>query len=128
MRGARIVVAAGMTVAVMAVGGVDASFAQDAKAGAAVFNQCRICHQIGAGAQNAIGPVLTGVVGRKAATYPGYDYSDALKSAGLTWTPENLTKWLKNPAALVAGTKMTFPGLSSDADIANVIAYLKSNT
>jgi len=33
---------------------------------------------------------------------------------------------LKDPKAKVPGTKMTFPGLSSDADIDNVIAYLKT--
>jgi cytochrome c len=103
-----------------------AAHAQDAAAGKTVFAQCSICHQIGAGAQNMIGPVLTGVVGRKAATYPGFDYSDALKAANLTWTDDNLKKWLKDPSALVPGTKMTFPGLPNETDIDNVIAYLKT--
>jgi cytochrome c len=103
---------------------VNAVSAQDAAAGEQTFAKCRICHQIGPDAQNSIGPDLNGVVGRKAATEPDFDYSDALKASGLTWDQPTLEKWLKAPAALVPGTKMTFAGLTSDRQIANVIAYL----
>ena len=102
------------------------SRAQDAAAGEKVFLQCRVCHQIGEGAKIGIGPVLNGVVGRPAGVYPGYSYSDANKNSGLTWDEATLTEYLKNPRAKVPGTKMTFPGLKKDEDIANVIAYLKS--
>ena len=102
------------------------SRAQDAAAGEKVFLQCRMCHQIGEGAKIGIGPVLNGVVGRPAGVYPGYSYSDANKNSGLTWDEATLTEYLKNPRAKVPGTKMTFPGLKKDEDIANVIAYLKS--
>ncbi len=98
----------------------------DAAAGEKVFAQCRVCHQIGPNAKNMVGPNLTGVVGRPAGTFPGYNYSDANKKSGLTWNEETLTKYLKKPQALVPGTKMTFPGLSSDDAINNVIAYLKT--
>jgi cytochrome c len=103
-----------------------AAFAQDAAAGEKVFLKCKVCHQIGDTAKNSVGPVLTGVVGRPAGTYPGYSYSDANKNSGLTWDEATLTVYLKNPKAKVPGTKMTFPGLPSDDDIANVIAYLKT--
>ena len=102
------------------------AFAQDAAAGAEVFKKCKVCHQIGDGAKNAVGPVLTGVVGRPAGTYPGYNYSEANKTSGITWDEATLTVYLKNPKAKVPGTKMTFPGLQSDDDIKNVIAYLKT--
>jgi cytochrome c len=102
------------------------AFAQDAAAGEKVFLKCKVCHQIGDTAKNSVGPVLTGVVGRPAGTYPGYAYSDANKNSGLTWDEATLTVYLKNPKAKVPGTKMTFPGLPSDDDIANVIAYLKT--
>jgi len=103
-----------------------AALGQDAAAGEKVFRVCKACHQIGPDAHNAIGPVLTGVVGRKAGTYPGYNYSDANKKSGIVWTEDELKKYLQHPAAVVPGTKMTFAGLPKPSDIDNVIAYLKT--
>ena len=99
--------------------------AQDATAGEHVFVKCKACHQIGDGAKNMVGPVLNGVVGRHAGVYPDYSYSDANKNSGFTWDEATLKEYLKNPRAKVPGTKMAFAGLSSEADIDNVIAYLK---
>jgi cytochrome c len=99
--------------------------AQDAAAGEKVFLKCKVCHQIGEGAKNSVGPVLNGVVGRKAGSVEGYNYSDANKNSGLTWDEATLKEYLPNPRAKVPGTKMTFAGLPNPADIDNVIAYLK---
>lgn len=104
---------------------VGAAAAQDAAAGEKVFLKCKICHQVGEGAKNMVGPVLNGVVGRKAGSYPDYHYSDANKNSGLTWDEAELKKYLKDPKGVVPGTKMVFPGLTSDQDADNVIAYLK---
>jgi cytochrome c len=100
--------------------------AQDAAAGEKVFTKCKVCHQIGPNAKNMVGPNLTGVVGRPAGTVAGYSYSEANKNSGITWDEATLSVYLKNPKAKVPGTKMIFPGLTSDDDIKNVIAYLKS--
>jgi cytochrome c len=105
--------------------GAGAARAQDATAGEQVFKKCHACHNVGEGAHNAVGPVLNGVVGRPAGTYPGYNYSDANKNSGLTWDEATLTVYLRDPRAEVPGTKMSFAGLASDKEIANVIAYLK---
>ena len=102
-----------------------AAAAGDAAAGEADFRVCKTCHQIGEGAKNFVGPELNGVVGRKAGTVAGYHYSDANKNSGITWNEATLAKYLKHPREVVPGTKMAFPGLPSDEDIANVIAYLK---
>ena len=102
-----------------------AAYAQDAAAGEQVFKKCKICHQIGEGAKNMVGPVLNGVVGRKAGAIEGYSYSDANKNSGITWDEATLKVYLKNPRQKVPGTKMVFPGLTSETDIDNVIAYLK---
>lgn len=102
-----------------------AANAGDPAAGEKVFLKCRACHQIGEGAKNAVGPVLNGVVGRKAGTYPGYSYSEANKKSGLTWDEATLKEYLKSPRTKVPGTKMIFPGLTKEEDIDNVIAYLK---
>jgi cytochrome c len=104
---------------------MSAAVAQDAAAGEKVFAKCKICHQIGEGAKNMVGPVLNGVVGRHSGIYEGYHYSDANKNSGITWDEATLKEYLKDPKAKVPGTKMVFPGLKSDDDIANVIAYLK---
>ena len=105
---------------------VMAEDAGDAAAGMKTFTVCKTCHQIGPTAKNFIGPVLNGIVGRKAGTYDNYSYSDANKNSGLTWDEATLKIYLKNPKAKVPGTKMTFPGLPKDTDIDNVIAYLKT--
>jgi cytochrome c len=107
------------------VASIGAAVAQDAAAGEKVFAKCKVCHQIGESAKNMVGPVLNGVVGRPAGTYPAYHYSDANKNSGITWDEATLKEYLKNPKAKVPGTKMVFPGLTSEEDIANVIAYLK---
>jgi cytochrome c len=98
----------------------------DVAAGKNLFNQCRACHQIGPDAQNSVGPVLNGVVGRKAGTYPGYNYSDANKGSGLTWDEATLTEYLANPKAKVPGTKMVFPGIKQPERVANIIAFLST--
>ena len=99
----------------------------DAEAGAKVFRKCAACHAVGADAENKIGPVLNGVIGRVAGSHEGFDYSDAMLAAGeggMTWTPEELDAFLTNPKQHVPGTKMSFPGLRKDEDRADVIAYL----
>ena len=109
----------------LAVGFATVASAQDVSAGEKTFNVCRACHEIGDGAKNLVGPVLSGVVGRKSGSYPGYAYSDANKNSGITWDEPTLMEYLKNPRAKVPGTKMLFPGLKRDGDIVNVIAFLK---
>ena len=100
--------------------------AGDAANGKTIFNRCMMCHSNTAGAPNKIGPNLFGVVGRKAASMPGFNYSAALKSSGLTWTPENLTKWVMGPGKLVPGNRMTFAGLSSQSQADDLVAYLET--
>ena len=107
------------------IASIGAAAAQDAAAGEKVFAKCKICHQIGEGAKNMVGPVLNGVVGRKAGTYSDYHYSDANEKSGITWDEAELKKYLKDPKGVVPGTKMVFPGLPNEKDIDNVIAYLK---
>lgn len=100
-------------------------FAQDAALGEKVFNKCRACHQIGEGAKTVVGPHLNGIVGRKAGSIEGYAYSDANKNSGITWDEATLTEYLKNPRARIQGTKMIFIGIPNEADILNLVAFLK---
>ena len=87
--------------------------------------KCKPCHQVGPGAKNGVGPELNGLVGRKAGSVQGYNYTPANKNSGLTWDEPTLNEYLKNPKAKIPGTKMIFPGLPNEAEIDNVIAYLK---
>ena len=99
----------------------------DAAAGETVFKKCMTCHAVGDGARNKVGPVLNGIVGRPAGTFPEFRYSEAMIKAGadgLVWTPEELAKYLHAPKEFVPGNKMAFAGLKDQADIDNVIAYL----
>jgi cytochrome c len=102
-----------------------AQVAGDAAAGADVFKQqCAMCHNVGPGAQNSVGPVLNGIIGRKAGSYPDFGYSPQNKNFAVTWDVATLTRYLKSPKSYIVGTKMFFDGLSSPKDVADVIAYL----
>ena len=91
----------------------------------AEFAQCQACHTTEAG-KNGIGPSLAHVYGRKAGTVAGFDYSEPMKSSGLTWNQANLNRFLTDPDDVVSGTKMTFPGIKDAAKRQAVIAYLKT--
>ena len=94
-------------------------------AGKAVFAKCAACHSVKPG-ENRLGPTLAGVIGRKAASVPGYNYSPAMKAAKLTWTRAELDAYLANPRVKLPGIKMIFAGLPSPQSRADVVAYLAS--
>jgi len=99
-------------------------------AGEKVFKKCKACHQVGEGAKNKTGPILTNIVGAPAGAVDGFKYSSAMSEAaggGLVWTPEELTAFLTKPKAYMKKTKMSFAGLKKGADIEAVIAYLQAN-
>lgn len=95
----------------------------DAGKGERVFNKCKACHKVEDGA-NSTGPYLYNVVGRDVGAASGFGYSGALDAVADVWTPEHLTAFLENPAGYAPGTSMSFAGLKSVEDRANVIAYL----
>lgn len=101
--------------------------AQDVAAGERIFNQCRVCHQIGETARNGVGPQLNGILSgaRKAATAEGYNYSPAFKALDKLWDEENFKIYIKDPRGVTPGTKMTFPGLKDETQIGNLVVFLK---
>lgn len=111
------------------------AMAQDAAKGKSTFNQCLACHALD---HSVVGPALKGVVGRKAGTFAGFQYSDLMKAAGdagLVWNTDELVEYLKNPTqylqAFVKGkgkdasgsSKMVFM-LANETQRKNVVAYL----
>ncbi|HEX9432425.1 MAG TPA: c-type cytochrome [Burkholderiales bacterium] len=100
--------------------------AGDAKRGAQLFQQCMACHSVQPG-EHMTGPSLAHVWAHKAASGEGFErYSEALQHSGITWNEATLDKWLANPAQLVPGTSMTFPGIKEAQARQDVIAYLRA--
>jgi cytochrome c oxidase assembly protein Cox11 len=94
----------------------------DAHRGRELFaERCAECHAVDT---NKTGPMLGGVVGRRAASAPGYVYSAALRAADLTWSADNLDRWLADPRGFVAGAKMPVRVLDASAR-RDIIAYLE---
>lgn len=96
--------------------------------GRRVFARCRSCHTVTEGGPNMTGPNLYGVFGRQAGGVEGYNYSNAVKTAGFVWDADKLDHWLENPHTFLRGTKMSFAGLADAADRRDVIAWLKVET
>lgn len=99
----------------------------DPAAGEKVFRKCKACHMVGEDAKNRVGPALNGVVGGPVASVEDFKYSDVFQekaAAGAVWTEDELAAFLASPRKYAKGTKMAFPGLRKDEEIANVIAYL----
>ncbi|MFM2355666.1 MAG: cytochrome c2-2 [Pseudomonadota bacterium] len=95
-------------------------------AGRAFFDaECRRCHSTDAD-RSSYGPLLDGVLGRKAGTLPGYPYSAALAGAGFVWTSGALKAWMEANDALVPDTKMRHVGISDPTVQDFVVTYLES--
>jgi len=102
----------------------NSGMSQDAQKGASLFNQCQICHSIGPGAQNKIGPELNGLDGRPAGSVPNFAYSDANKNSGITWSEASFKDYIKDPRAKVPGTKMVFAGIKNEQQVNDLWAYV----
>lgn len=95
--------------------------------GEKVFKKCKACHMVGDNAQNKVGPELNDLFGRTAGGLDTYNYDKAMTEAGangLVWTPASFDEFIKNPKKMIPGTKMGFPGLKKDKDVAAITAYL----
>ncbi len=118
-----------LIVAAAAAALLGSASAGDVDAGKKVFAKCAMCHKVGDGAKNAVGPQLNGVLSRPMGSAEGFNYSPNLKeyaASNPVWTEETLSAYLENPKAVLPKGKMAFIGLKKVEDRDNVIAYLKT--
>ena len=104
---------------------VAALAAGDPAAGEAVYSRCQGCHSL---EYHRTGPKHCGVVGRRAGSVPGSEYSPAMKKSGIVWSEKSLERFLADPPKTVPGTTMTYAGVPEAKDRADLIAYLKQQT
>jgi len=104
-----------------------AAFAGDH--GADVFRACIACHSLRADEGVRAGPTLAGIFGRRIATLPGYNFSEALKQLDIVWTPETVAKLFEiGPMAYTPGTKMPEQTIGSPEDRAALVRFLERAT
>ena len=97
--------------------------------GARVFRACTACHALAPDQGNRAGPSLHGILGRRIASLPGYNYSEALKNLDIIWTPETLTKLFEiGPARYTPGTKMPEQRIGSREDREALVHFLERAT
>lgn len=94
--------------------------------GKEVSQRCEQCHDLSKGGPDKIGPNLWSIVGRPRASRASFSYSSAMSANHDPWTYEKLFVYLKSPASMVPGTKMSFAGLPSAQDRIDLIAYLRT--
>jgi len=97
----------------------------NADAGQDVFKRCTQCHTSQKGGPNLVGPNLWGVVGRDVGKHAGFPYSEAMKTHGGSWSWDQLATYIHDPKAAVPGNKMAFPGIKDNAQLADLLAYLR---
>ena len=99
--------------------------AADAERGGALYEaRCGACHSLDA---HRVGPMHRGVFGRRAGSAPGYEYSPALKGAGLVWDAASLDAWLKDPESLVPGQRMGY-SVPESIDRDDLVAFLRRSS
>jgi cytochrome c len=94
----------------------------DPQAGEAVYARCFACHAL---AYNRTGPKHCGLLGRRAGSVAGYEYSAAMKRANWVWDRQTLDRFLADPLKTVPGTTMGYAGVKDRQERADLIAYLE---
>ena len=113
-----------LLVSLASIAAVSAARAQDVAAGETSFHKCMACHSVGDSAKNKVGPELNGIDGRKSGTADGFNYSDANKNSGITWSKDQFLDYIKDPKTKIPGTKMIFAGIKNDKEAGDLWAYL----
>lgn len=97
--------------------------AGNAVRGEALYERCFACHSL---ETDRAGPRHCGLLGRRAGSVPGFDYSPAMRASGIVWSADTLDRFLAAPTAVVPGTSMGYAGIASAQERADLIAYLRA--
>ena len=101
--------------------------AGDVTAGKAAFAACASCHQVGSAARHGFGPQLNGIIGRRAGTGPGFNYSPAMRKSEVVWSEKALAAYIRRPDNVVPGTNMRFNGWAyGEQKLVDLFAYLRT--
>lgn len=100
----------------------------DLDAGRRQFRRCSSCHTLAEGGPNRVGPNLHDLFDRSTGEVDGFNYSSALRDAGIDWSPEHLNAWLSDPRGYIPGNRMSFVGIRDADDRRDLIAYLLVET
>lgn len=98
----------------------------NAENGKDIYKKCSSCHTADKGGKTLQGPNLWGIIGRPKGSVAGFGYSEGLKGKGGEWSYEHLAQFVNNPKGFVAGTKMQFAGLAAPAEVADLLAYIRT--
>lgn len=90
------------------------------------FAQCAVCHKTRAGEKSTIGPNLFGIAGRKSGVGSDFNFSPAMKQAGIVWNKSNLLAFIASPQTVVKGNRMPFGGQKDPKAAAAIAEYLAS--
>lgn len=97
--------------------------------GAELYRACIACHALEPEAGPKAGPTLHRLFGRRIASLPGYNYSEALKALDIVWTPETVARLFEiGPMQYTPGTKMPEQTIGSAEDRAALVAFLARAT
>jgi len=123
------IIAATMSVVLTFAATVALAQSGDATRGERLFNQqCKACHTVEKGGRNGIGPNLFGMFGQKAGAVDGFSFSEAMQKSGIVWDDKTMAEYLKDPKGRVPDGKMVYAGLKQQAQLDDMIAYLKKAT
>ena len=95
--------------------------AGDPARGEKIYERCAACHSL---TTDRTGPHHCGLLGRKAGSVSGFEYSKAMKESKITWNERTLQRFLANPLKAVPGTSMGYAGIPDAGERRDLIAYL----
>nr|WP_296445148.1 c-type cytochrome [Rhodoferax sp. UBA5149] len=122
MRRHHVLLGASLALGVASLG-LAAPAVPDAARGERLYARCAACHAL---TFDRVGPRHCGLLGRRAGSVAGFDYSPAMKRSGIVWNEKTLKRFLTQPLAMVPGSSMTYAGVPVARDRKDLIAYLKS--
>lgn len=93
----------------------------DLKLGKATFARCASCHSMN---YDINGPRLCDLIGRRAGSVSGFEYSAAMKRSDIVWSAKTLERLLADPVKAVPGTTMTTGAVPKRAERDALVAYL----